>query len=269
MSAIGLEHRVLRVSGPDAFTLINNLLTNDLDLLKDTPVLYAGLLTPQGKVFADMFVWRDGEALLLETPCAELLARLSMYKLRADATIEDVSDRLFASFDPDGAANGAFAAPDPRLPGYGWRSLGPQKASHDPARLLLHRLEAGVPELSEDAAQGEVFALEALFEELNGVAFDKGCFVGQENVSRMKRRATTRKKFCRLAVEGAPAKGALIAAGQSELGDVRAAASGRALGFLRLDRALAALDEGLSAGGAPARLDPPDWLLLPAERGEA
>jgi folate-binding protein YgfZ len=189
---------VLRAAGPDARGFLDNLLTNDLGRLERQPVVYAGLLTPQGKVFADMFVWRDGDALLLETPSTELLPRLAMYKLRAQATIEDVSDRLQASFHAE-AVSGVLAAPDPRLPGYGWRRLAAPGAPHDAKRLLAHRLAAGVPELACDAEPGEVFALEALFEELNGVAFDKGCFVGQENVSRMKRRATTRRKFCRLA----------------------------------------------------------------------
>ncbi|MBL8551899.1 MAG: folate-binding protein YgfZ [Hyphomonadaceae bacterium] len=265
MAAIGLEHRVLRIAGPDAASFLNNLLTNDLDRLRQSQVLYAGLLTPQGKVFADLFVWRGEDALFVETPSAELLPRLAMYKLRAQATIEDVSDRLFAQFHLEPQSPQPLAAPDPRRPGYGWRRLAPIPAPADPGRLLAHRLAAGVPELSADAGPGEVFALEALFEELNGVAFDKGCFVGQENVSRMKRRATTRKKFCRLAVEDAPGKGTPVLAGEVEVGDIRAAADGRGIGLLRLDRALEAAAQGraLSVGGAPARLDPPEWLILP------
>src|SRR5690606_32158292 len=118
-----------------------------------------------------------------------------------------------------------------------------------------------------DAAPEEVFALEALLEELNGVDFKKGCFIGQENVSRMKRRATTRRKFCPIAFDGeAIPYGATVRAGEAEIGAVRSGGAGRAIALLRLDRALEALDAGapLSAAGRSIRLDPPPWLTLPA-----
>jgi tRNA-modifying protein YgfZ len=111
-----------------------------------------------------------------------------------------------------------------------------------------------------------------LLDELHGVDFHKGCFPGQENVSRMKRRATTRKKFCRIAFDGAaPAPGAMITAGAAELGTVRASLPSCALALIRLDRALEAGNKGVSlmAGELPVRLDPPDWLILPASEGEA
>jgi folate-binding Fe-S cluster repair protein YgfZ len=108
-----------------------------------------------------------------------------------------------------------------------------------------------------------VFALEALLEELNGVDFQKGCFVGQENVSRMKRRATTRKKFCPISFDGeAPAFGAPILAGDVEVGAVRGGMPGRAIALLRLDRAIEAAAL-LHVANRPVRLDPPPWLMLP------
>ncbi|UPT64352.1 MAG: hypothetical protein M0D54_07415 [Hyphomonadaceae bacterium JAD_PAG50586_4] len=135
------------------------------------------------------------------------------------------------------------------------------------AAFKAKRIALGVPDLARDAGADEVFALEALLDELNGVAFNKGCFVGQENVSRMKRRATTRKKFCAIVFEGkAPAFGTPVLAGAAELGSVRTGADGRALALLRLDRALAA-EAPLTAGGKEIRLDPPDWLLLPPAAG--
>jgi folate-binding Fe-S cluster repair protein YgfZ len=115
-----------------------------------------------------------------------------------------------------------------------------------------------------------VVALEALFEELHGVDFQKGCFVGQENVSRMKRRATTRKKFCPIVFDGAAlAPGAPIRAGDAELGTVRSSIDGRALALLRLDRALEFAHKGvaLCAGDTLVRLAPPDWLILPDAAG--
>jgi folate-binding Fe-S cluster repair protein YgfZ len=116
-----------------------------------------------------------------------------------------------------------------------------------------------------------VFALEALLEELNGVDFKKGCFVGQENVSRMKRRATTRKKFCPIAFDGAPPVfGAPVSAGPADLGTLRTGTNGRALALLRLDRALEAVRAGhdLTVEGRSVRLDPPPWLILPGGAGE-
>src|SRR6185436_490760 len=127
-------------------------------------------------------------------------------------------------------------------------------------------IAAGAPDLAIDAQPEEVFALEALLEELNGVDFQKGCFIGQENVSRMKRRATTRKKFCPIVFDGdPPAYGAPIRAGEAELGSVRTGVAGRAMALLRLDRALEAAVGGveLLADGKPVRLDPPSWLLAP------
>src|SRR5262249_7611286 len=163
------------------------------------PVIYAGLLSPQGKVAADFFLWGDGDAVLIEADAArgpDLLRRLGLYRLRAQGEIADVSSRMSAHAHA-GQPDAPFAAPDPRLSALGWRTLGAAGAgAMDRAAYEKRRVQEGVPDLAADGEPEEVFALEALFEELNGVDFQKGCFVGQENVSRMKRRATTRRKFC-------------------------------------------------------------------------
>ncbi len=259
-----LDRALIRAAGPEAKTFLQGVLTQNLDAPGE--LKYAALLSPQGKLIADMLVWRDGDALILGADPArgaELMRRLSMYKLRAQATLEDVSQSL-AIAAADTPFDGALV--DPRLPALGWRKL----AARDEAAMLAdgastfeaRRIALGVPDLAKDAASEEVFALEALLEELHGVDFGKGCFVGQENVSRMKRRATTRKKLCPIAFEGAaPASGTAVLAGEAELGSVRSGVDGRAIALLRLDRALQA--EALSAGGKPVRLDPPDWLILP------
>lgn len=262
-----LDRSLIRVSGPDAVGFLQNVLTQDLVGLGNG-ARYAALLSPQGKVIADMLVWRADDEVVLDADPArggDLIRRLSMYKLRAVATLEDVSDRfgvVWASKPFDGAAI------DPRLPTLGWRKIvetgsasGDATAAFDALRIGL-----GVPNLARDAAPDEVFALEALLEELNGVAFQKGCFVGQENVSRMKRRATTRKKFCPIVFDGeAPVQGAVVRAGEAELGSVRSSVAGRALVLLRLDRALAAVAQGqaLTVDGRAVRLDLPPWLILP------
>jgi tRNA-modifying protein YgfZ len=262
-----LDRAFLRVSGPDAVSFLDNLLTQDVTKPADAGVVYGALLTPQGKVIADMLLWREDIGVLIELNPAradDILRRLTIYKLRANVAIEAASDRA-ALWDAD-AFEGA--GPDPRLPSLGWRGIGQANGDLEDgaARHDAQRIVAGVPDLAKDAAPDVVFALEALLEELNGVVFQKGCFVGQENVSRMKRRATTRKKFCPVVFEGeAPAYGATVSAGAAELGSIRSSVPGRAIAFLRLDRALEAIEKGeqLVSSGIPLRLDPPSWLILP------
>ncbi|MEZ5995058.1 MAG: hypothetical protein R3C25_04835 [Hyphomonadaceae bacterium] len=262
-----INRTLIAVSGPDTRSFLNNLLTQDLERLEPRGVTYAALLSPQGKVSADMLAWarEDGSFILDADPARgeALLRRLSMYKLRAQAALSDVTSGwavLVAEQPFDGARR------DPRLPGLGWRKIDTQESAaacaEGAAAYEAMRLAQGVPDLARDAGPDEIFALEALLEELNGVAFDKGCFIGQENVSRMKRRATTRKKFCPLVFDGdALDFGTPVLASDAEIGTVRTGAPGRAIALLRLDRALAA--PALTAGGRPVRLAPPPWLALP------
>jgi tRNA-modifying protein YgfZ len=271
MPPLALNRALIRVSGPEARAYLQGLLTQNLDRLGAAPV-YGGLLSPQGKVIADMILWPVGdEGVLIEADPAhgaDLLRRLTLYKLRAQVTIEDIADAYTILFSPKMFPG---AQPDPRFPNgaLGWRDAAPKEAiafEDGAAAFKARRIALGAPDLSVDAAPEEVFALEALFEECNGVDFQKGCFVGQENVSRMKRRATTRKKFCPIVFDGeAPAFGTVVRAGEAEIGTVRSGAPGRALALLRLDRALEAKAKGveLSVDGRAARLDPPPWLILP------
>jgi len=266
MSApIRLARTLIQVSGPDTDGFLDNLLTQRISA--DAPLSYAALLSPQGKVIADMFVWRTLDARILDVDPArggDLLRRLSMYKLRANISLEA---REGVAVVHDAPFHDSVA--DPRLATLGWRALARGEAGNQNEADAHHtkRIALGVPDLARDAGVEEVFALEALLEELNGVDFQKGCFIGQENVSRMKRRATTRRKFCAVVVDGdPPAPGAPVLAGEAELGSVRTGVSGRAIALLRLDRALDATEKGqqLTAGDKPVRLDPPPWLLLPA-----
>ncbi len=266
-----LERMLIRVSGSDALSFLQGVLTQDVERLANAGILYAALLTPQGKVIADMLLWADGEDVFLDIDPArgrDLMARLSMYKLRAQVKLEVSQCGVVWS-----EAAFAGALPDPRLQGLGWRKLEPAsdvRALTDGADAYQAcRIALGAPDLAIDAAPEEAFALEALLEELNGVDFQKGCFVGQENVSRMKRRATARRKFCPIVFEGpAVAPGTPILAGETDIGGVRTGRAGRALAFVRLDRAIAAR-EGLTANGRQVRLDPPPWLLMPPRDGAA
>jgi folate-binding protein YgfZ len=235
-------------------------------------VIYAGLLTPQGKVAADFFLWRTDDGVMIDANAraAEgLRAKMMLYRLRAKVEVGPLEAGL-GVFAGDTATSAILSAIDPRRPELGLRAIalaeGPPPQDEPPASRA-RRLHAGLPDLAHDATADEVFALEGLFEELNGVDFQKGCFVGQENVSRMKRRATTRKKFCPISFDGeAPPFGAVVTAGAAEIGSVRTGVEGRAIALLRLDRAQEALDKGetLSAGGKSLRLDAPSWLIAPS-----
>lgn len=277
MQKFRLDRSLIRVAGPDCVTFLNNLLTQNVERLDREPVVYSALLSPQGKVIADMLLWQDGDedeaAIVIEadrTRADDLLKRLTLYKLRAQVTIEDVSTEFTPGFSADPFDGGIV---DPRMPdgALGWRELSPlprdwSKEDDGAAAYDALRIARGVPDLARDAQPEEVFAGEALLDELNAIDFQKGCFVGQENVSRMKRRATTRKKFCPVVFDGeAPAFGAAVVANGAELGQIRTGAPGRALALLRLDRAFDALDAGhrLEAEGRELRLDPPSWLILP------
>ena len=273
MSVFHLERSLIRVSGPERVSFLQNLLTQSVDDFEG--VRYGALLNAQGKVIADMLIWADDNAFILETDLRfgkDLMRRLSLYKLRAQVTVEEAKTLAVAFSEKP--FDGALA--DPRLPNgaLGYRKLVRRdESSKNPGAEVFRMLalREGVPSLADDAKPEEVFAGEALLDELNGVDFQKGCFVGQENVSRMKRRATTRKKFCRIACEGAaPEYGAAISAGGADIGAIRSARGDRAIALMRLDRAMEASENGvpLSAGGHKIRLDPPSWLILPS-RDEA
>lgn len=269
--AAPLPRHLLHLEGAESRPFLDALVTQDLGRLDEGPV-YSALLSPQGKVITDFFVWPEPDAgALIECDPARsdlLEQRLRMYLLRRPVKISRV-EALRGVWVTPRAVDGHHSCADPRRPdgSLGWRLLGPAHAAEAlPAPFTSMRLAAGVPDLSVDADTEEVFGLEALLEELHGVDFHKGCFIGQENVSRMKRRATTRRKFCPIRFDGpAPPPGTPVMAGSAMLGTVRSGQHGRAIALLRLDRAQEALAQGqaLTAADRPVQLDPPAWLLLP------
>jgi tRNA-modifying protein YgfZ len=276
MAVYAPERSVLRVAGEEAGPFLDALVTNDVSAATEAAPVYAGLLSPQGKMIADFIAFRapDGAVLLdVAASRAEALRqRLVLYRLRRRIDIEDVTARLCVLVSTEAGPDWRV---DPRRPdgALGFRRLAgtPPAAPAPLADYEAMRIRAGIPDLAVDAEVEEVFALEALFEELNGVDFQKGCFIGQENVSRMKRRATTRRKFCRVAFDGpAPPFGAEITAGPAAIGTIRSGVDGCAIALLRLDRALEAGERhiDLMADVMVLRLDPPAWLIMPA-RGDA
>ena len=209
------DRGVVSVRGPDAGSLLTRLVTNALEFPIERSAVYAGLLSPQGKILIDFFVAKTADGLVLEVAhekVAELVKRLTMYKLRADVTIADASDdyNFLALWGPhacsSGETIGTIAYPDPRHPQLGLRILAESRFAIDiasatngvkatPEDYHAHRISLGIPEGGKDFAFGDTFPHEACMDQLNGVSFTKGCYVGQEIVSRMEHRGTARKRI--------------------------------------------------------------------------
>jgi folate-binding protein YgfZ len=265
------DRGTVAVQGPDALPLLQGLLTNDTSLLASVSAMHAGLLSPQGKILFEFFVVRKDDGVLIDVArdrAADLVKRLSLYKLRANVRIHDVSEdfAVLAAFGPGARLDGPLAYPDPRLADLGWRALVP--AREVPAGTMgaelyhAHRVALGVPEGGSDYAFADAFPHEALFDQLHGVSFTKGCYVGQEIVSRMEHRGTARKRIVPVVADGgAITPGAPIAIGDVEIGTLGSVAGSRGLALLRLDRAEDAAGKGvpLTAGGVPVRIALPPW----------
>jgi tRNA-modifying protein YgfZ len=285
--ALLADRGVVRVVGEDASRLLQGVITADMELLSSQPAIHAALLTPQGKILFDFFVVKAHGGFLLETAadkCADLAKRLTMYKLRARATILDRSAeyRVLALWGTGprvvGEAGAATYFPDPRLDALGLRGLAeraPDAASANgaldasPEDYHAHRIALGVPEGGKDYAFGDAFPHEADFDQLGGVSFSKGCFVGQEVVSRMQNRASIRKRVVPVAGEAPLTSGAEVKAGAAVIGSVGSVAGTLALALVRLDRAAEAVAKGerLTAGGVAITLRRPEWAtsdLAPA-----
>jgi len=266
------DRAVLRVTGAEAHKLLQGVITNSLDKAKDGAAIHAGLLTPQGKILFDFFVVADGGGFLIEVAkdnVAELAKRLGFYKLRAQVEIAEAPEFIVAAQwgDTPNIPGGAIAFTDPRLPEMGMRIL--LQAGADVAALgcaeaqeadyHAMRIRIGVPEGGRDYALGDTFPHEALFDQLNGVDFKKGCFVGQEVVARMQHRGTTRKRV--VPVEGdAPLEtGVEIEAGGLPIGPIGSVDGTFGLALLRLDRAEDAAAQGkpLTAGDVTITLHRP------------
>ena len=234
------DRTVLRISGAEAHHFLQNLVTNDLDKLSDG-VVYAALLTPQGKYRADFFLVADGDAILLDVASAladGLKKTLTLYKLRAKIDITETDIQVARGTGP--APEGAFA--DPRDPRMGWRAYDgrPSEAGVDWDAL---RVAAGVPESGVELTD-ESYILEMGFERLHGVDFRKGCYVGQEVTARMKHKTELKKGLVVVEVDGAAPVGTEITAGGKPAGTLFTQSGGAGLAYLRFARAEGALEAG-------------------------
>ena len=282
MKAAFLPDRgVIKVSGDDARRFLDGLVTTNIELVQPGSARFGALLTPQGKIIGDFLVTEasagQGGGLLLD--CAKALAqqltdRLGFYKLRAKVSVENLSDSLgvLAVWDGEPSMKPDLAFADPRSEKMGWRILVPEDLAQKAASAIgaefveasvyeAHRIACGVPRGGMDFIYGDAFPHESNMNRLHGVDFDKGCYVGQEVVSRMEHRGTARTRIVRLRVDGpAPEVGAAITAGEKSLGVMGSSSDGRGLALMRIDRASDALGAGLSlvAGGIPVSLVDPD-----------
>ena len=252
-----LSHRsVISVSGTDAETFLHGIVTASTLRLGAGEFRYGGLLTPQGKVIADMLLTREEDAILID--CAEVAAasvvrRLTMMKLRAAVSID---------LRPDLGVSVFAGAPDPRSPLAPERRIGPREAAGDTSAWHAARIAASLPEQGFDFAPEEVFPADINMDLVEGVDFRKGCFVGQEVVSRMKRRGTARRRTLKARVDGDIAAPAPVIANAFEIGMLTSISGGAALARVRIDRLAEARAKGetITAGGAPITFDDPPWL---------
>lgn len=235
-----MTRTILALTGADRTEFLQGLVTNDVTKANEG-LVYAALLTPQGKFLADFFVFDDGSKMLIDVASSHapgLFQRLSMYRLRADVQIEETD--LVVSRGLGAAPEGALA--DPRHPELGWRSYGPEDQSEEVDWEAL-RIELGVPETGIELTP-DTYILETGFERLNGVDFRKGCFVGQEIVARMKHKTELRKGLVRVSVEGSAEPGTEIMANEKVAGVLHSVSGDKGLAYLRFDRASGLMNAG-------------------------
>jgi tRNA-modifying protein YgfZ len=276
------DRGVVKVAGDDARNFLHGLLSADVLKLTPGAARFCALLSPQGKIIADFFVVeapaQDGGGFFLDAPRAlakPLADRLNLYKLRSRLIVEDLSEVLgvLAAWDGGGGTTAGLSYADPRLPALGLRvMLPPHRAAEtatglgaalvDASEYEAHRIALGIPQGGVDFRYGDAFPHEADMDQIGGVDFGKGCYVGQEVVSRMEHRGIARTRTVPLRYEGpAPSPGAAVLAGERQVGTMGSAAGGRGLALLRLDRVAEAFSRGetLFAGGIQIQLIKPAW----------
>ena len=282
-AALLSDRGVVKVAGDDARRFLNGLATNEMA----TPgqACFAALLTPQGKIIMDFIAAEagpgDGGGFFLDCPRAlapALVEKLNFYKLRAKVAVENLSEALgvMAVWNGAGTSEYGLSFADPRLAALGTRTLLPPnvlaEAAADLGTALVeaeaydaHRIALGVPRGGMDFSYGDTFPHEADMDQLNGVDFDKGCYIGQEVVSRVEHRASARNRVVPIAFEFAPIAGLPVQAGDKPVGFIGSSTKGCGLALLRLDRVAEALASGtpLTAGGVEIRAVKPAWAAFP------
>jgi hypothetical protein len=255
-ATIAKRRGILRIAGEDRVSFLQGLVTNDVARAAAGQPVYSALLTAQGRFLHDFFIVPQADSLLLDCEAerrADLMRRLGMYKLRAKAAIEDETDSLAViliwgnGLDPDALHTGDAAAiyADPRLPALGARAIvaagvaaswiakhGLNAADED--SYDRHRIALGVPDGSRDLPVERALPLENGFDDLHGIDWQKGCYIGQEVTARMRYRSLVRKQLLPVSIEGpTPEFGAAITLDGAEAGEMRSAVDGLGLALLR------------------------------------
>ena len=293
LSSVLLASRaVLTVSGPDRRTFLQGLVSNDVDKAGEGQAIHAALLTPQGKFLHDLFIVELGDVLLLDVEAerrADLLKRLSMYRLRSKVTLADAGDdwSVMAFFGPGAGlpfglpdeagkavpSSGGVVFVDPRLASLGLRGILPREEAEKiaisrgfaPAPFATYdrlRLEHGVPDGSRDLPVEKAILLESGFDELNGVDWKKGCYMGQELTARTKYRGLVRKRLMPVAIDGAvPEPGTPLSFDGKDAGEMRSGVDGIGMALVRLEAAEAAAQANrpIEAGGSRLFPQRPEW----------
>lgn len=272
------DRGVIRVAGSDAQKFLQGLVTNDVTRTGASGGIYTALLTAQGKIISDFFVIADVDGFLIEAPrdqVAQIAKKLTLYKLRADVTVEALLDEAFVAVqwgsDCPELVEG-FWFPDPRHAALGSRII---FDSPDAERGFVdscaqcgaedfhaHRISLGIPEGGKDFPFEDVFPHDANFDLIHGVDFKKGCFVGQEVVSRMEHRGTARKRIvCIEALDGALDSGTEVVTDETSIGMVGSISGANGLALVRVDRAADAIKNGqtIYAGSTPILLSSPPY----------
>jgi tRNA-modifying protein YgfZ len=264
-----LGHRqVIAVEGEDRVSFLQGLVSQDMERAAPGIALWSALLTPQGKWLAEFFVFSDGARLLLDVEANQremIMARLSRFRLRARAVISPTSFTVQVGWDgpaPDVPA-GLIAA-DPRLEASGWRILAdpPLPVTATATDWDAYRLALGLPDGSRDLEADKTVLLEAGFDELNGISWTKGCYMGQELTARTRYRGLLKRRLVPVVIDGpVPEPGTPVTLDGREVGTMRSAAGSRGLALLRLDALGGA---ALGCGGATLTPAIPEWMRLPA-----
>jgi hypothetical protein len=272
-----LEHRgLLRIEGPDARAFLQGLLSNDIERVAHDRMIWAALLTPQGKFLHDLFIVQQGDALLIDAEAArldDLIKRLRLYKLRSQVTLTDLRQEMavVALWPTEGEAgsalpwNGGVLAVDPRLAQAGGRAFLPRAALPAANASLAEwdalRLPLGLPDGSRDMEIDKAILLENGFDELQGVDWKKGCYVGQELTARTKYRGLIKKRLTPIRYDGAaPASGTILLQNGAEVGEMRSGIDGVGVALLRLEALTK--DQPVTAGSTILSPQIPDWAAF-------
>ena len=289
-SAFLPDRGVVKVAGEDARNFLNGLVTTDLDKVKPGLGRFGALLTPQGKIIVDFLITEapagHGGGFLIDCPKAladSLATKLKFYKLRAKVTVENLDLGVLAAWGGAPAAQPDLAFTDPRNEALGTRILIPRDLKEklsdligaelvDASEYEAHRIALGVPRGGVDFTYSDAFPHETNMDRLAGVDFDKGCYVGQEVVSRMQHRGTARTRSVKVLLDDfSPEAGVSVMAGDKSVGTMGSSAQGKGIALVRIDRVAEALDAGqkLTAGGLALKLAEPDVVRIPAKQPTA